>query len=201
MHKKLQQPQDCNGMLGYTQHPEREENINHYKKKKTLGEVVKGNAHSRCSVSESRRRNTKQPLWFDRPYMLMLGRPNSCCGSHEIPPHPSPAPPPSQLPTLSERVITKRWSIKCRYFPVRQDRPGPPLCSTASATAPVLAQQAELRPLTSKMLSHSSLSPLFLRAPFAKISLPASELLLKCWSVTKRLTTIKHNPAPCWARV
>lgn len=114
MHKKLQQPQDCNGMLGYTQHPEREENINHYKKKKTLGEVVKGNAHSRCSVSESRRRNTKQPLWFDRPYMLMLGRPNSCCGSHEAPP-PLPCsstqPAPHPLWTCNNKALINKVSL------------------------------------------------------------------------------------------
>lgn len=63
------------------------------------------------------------------------------------PPHPSfsPAPslsfpPPRRLPTLFERVITKRWSIKCTLA----DRPGAPLCSTASATASVLTQQTEL---------------------------------------------------------
>lgn len=47
------------------------------------------------------------------------------------------------------------------------------------------------------MLSHSSLSPLFSRAPFAKNSLPASELLLKRPSVTKRCVTIKQSPTLC----
>lgn len=46
---------------------------------------------------------------------------------------------------------------------MRQDRPGPPLCSTASATAS--AQQTELQPRIYKMLSHSSSSPPFLQSP------------------------------------
>lgn len=44
--------------------------------------------------------NTKQPLWFDSLYMLMLWRPNSCCGSHEHPPLPTPPSHPPPFPQL-----------------------------------------------------------------------------------------------------
>ncbi len=97
--------------------------INHYKN------TWRG-CGGECSLrrlSVSRRRNTKQPLWFDRPYMLMFGRPNSCVGLREAP--STPAPPPTQ--PASQPAPHPLWTCNNKalinkvYFPVRQHRPGP----------------------------------------------------------------------------
>lgn len=92
---------------------------------------------SREHVEETKRR----PRWFDSPNMLMLWRPNSCCGSRREPRTLLSPPPPhlstQQLHTLSERVITKRWSIKCTFQRNSPNRS--PVCTTAGPTAPVLS--------------------------------------------------------------
>lgn len=170
------------------------ENINHCKGCKWERSLQR--------LSVSGRRNTKQPLWFDSPYMLMLWRPNSCCGSHEAPPPTPIVPPPSQLPTLFERVITKRWSIKCTFQWSSQTWTPSLFHWQRNSSRIDTTNRVNPQPRTSKMLSRSSLSPLFSRAPFAnkkkkkKIpSLPPSYF----WNVqalTERFTTIRHNPAP-----
>lgn len=68
----------------------------------------------------SRRRNTKQPLWFDSPYMLMLWRPNSCCGVCVSPPSPQP----DGFPTLFWTCNNKALINKV-YFPVNLGAPLP----------------------------------------------------------------------------
>lgn len=128
------------------------------------------------------------------------GRPNSCCGSHEAPP-PLPAPPPTQAaPHPPLWTCNNKALINKVDFPVRQDRPGSPLCSTASATASVLApkKKKKTRVTSQVFVALISKTPFSREPPSSKKisknpSLPPS-YFSNVQAFTKRLTTIKHEP-------
>ena len=117
-------------------------------------------------------------------HVNVRGRPNSCCGSHEAPP-PLSAPPPTQAAPHPLWTCNNKALINKVYFPVRQDRPGSPLCSTASATASVLAPKKKKKKPESllKCLSHSSPSPLFLESPLR----PEKKKIPPCLRATSQM--------------
>lgn len=168
----LKHPQGWNGMLGYTQQ----------KEGRVL--IITENFGRGCEREKPQCLRTEEAQsslpWSDRPYMLMLGWPNSCCGSREAPlllHPPSSQAAPHPLWTFNNKALINKV-----YFPGWQDGPEP--LFVPGPTQQHVCWQTH-RVTSSRLVKmFPSLSPLFLQRPLRQNFPPClratSEMSQRC---------------------